>query len=200
MTIQDDARAEAVREVKRYIECIHRKGLVPLARVIADLDVAADRMSHGLTARGSTRVARNPADTESDLIEQATFALIEHDGTWQDGDPSEEHYRERRADVERVFPILRRNPADGPEAIAAELAKTTVLGYEQAMNLVKASRSLAADNPEVIERVARAIFESKNRGQSWGDIMHEGRRESWRTVARAALAAAWGTDTNGSET
>ena len=40
------------------------------------------------------------------LIEQATWALIDYDTDVADRGVSDEHYRERRADVERVFPIL----------------------------------------------------------------------------------------------
>lgn len=41
-----------------------------------------------------------------DALEQATWALIEYDTDTADRGVSDEHYRERRADVERVAPIL----------------------------------------------------------------------------------------------
>ena len=47
---------------------------------------------------------------DEELIEQATYALIDYDTDVADRGVSDEHYRERRADVERVFPILRQEP------------------------------------------------------------------------------------------
>lgn len=41
-----------------------------------------------------------------DALERATWALIEYDTDTADRGVSDEHYRERRADVERVAPIL----------------------------------------------------------------------------------------------
>jgi hypothetical protein len=56
-----------------------------------------------------------PTDDEREaLIEQATWALVEWDTDTADRGVRDEHYRERRADVERVFPILARNRGRGP--------------------------------------------------------------------------------------
>ena len=52
---EEETRAEAVREVKRYIDSIHRNGLVPLGTVLADMEAAAYRMENGMTARGYMR-------------------------------------------------------------------------------------------------------------------------------------------------
>lgn len=60
---ENEVRAEAVREVRRYIDRIHRNGLVPLGRVLADMEAAAYRMENGMTARGNTR--RKPEGRES---------------------------------------------------------------------------------------------------------------------------------------
>jgi hypothetical protein len=46
------------------------------------------------------------ADAREALIESATWALIEYDTDTADRGVRDEHYRERRADVERVAPIL----------------------------------------------------------------------------------------------
>lgn len=73
MTDNTETRAEAVREAKRYIESIHRNGLVPLATVSADLEAAAWRMSQGMTARGNTRPAR-PVITEK-MVDRAARGL-----------------------------------------------------------------------------------------------------------------------------
>jgi hypothetical protein len=45
-------------------------------------------------------------DEREALIESATWALIEYDTDTADRGVRDEHYRERRADVERVAPIL----------------------------------------------------------------------------------------------
>jgi hypothetical protein len=51
--------------------------------------------------------AHAPTDDEREtLIDQATWALIEYDTDVSDRGVRDEHYRDRRADVERVFPIL----------------------------------------------------------------------------------------------
>lgn len=49
-------------------------------------------------------------DEREALIEQATWALIDYDTDVTDRGVRDEHYRERRADVERVLPILFRRP------------------------------------------------------------------------------------------
>lgn len=63
MSTEEEARAEAVREARRYIDRIHRNGLVPLGTVLADLDAVAYRMAEGMTARGNMRRATHePCD------------------------------------------------------------------------------------------------------------------------------------------
>lgn len=58
-------------------------------------------------------------DEREALIEQATWALIEWDTDTADRGVRDEHYRDRRADVERVFPILfRRSEVPEPSAEA----------------------------------------------------------------------------------
>lgn len=53
------------------------------------------------------RAAQKPTDDEREaLIEQATWELIEWDTDTVDRGVRVEHYRDRRADIERVFPIL----------------------------------------------------------------------------------------------
>ncbi|MBW9094623.1 hypothetical protein JNB62_13080 [Microbacterium jejuense] len=48
-----------------------------------------------------------PIDVErEELIEKATWTLIEWDTDTADRGVRDEHYRERRTDVERIFPIL----------------------------------------------------------------------------------------------
>lgn len=50
-----------------------------------------------------------PTDEEREaLTEQAVWALIDHDTDVADRGVRDEHYRERRADVERILPILHR--------------------------------------------------------------------------------------------
>lgn len=50
-----EAKAEAVRESARYLNHIMPNGLVNPIAVLADLDVAADRLSRGLHANGQDR-------------------------------------------------------------------------------------------------------------------------------------------------
>lgn len=58
------------------------------------------------------RLSAPPTDDErEELIEQATWTLIEWDTDTADRGVRDEHYRERRADVERIFPILFRRQA-----------------------------------------------------------------------------------------
>lgn len=60
--------------------------------------------------------AHAPTDDEREaLIAQATWALIEYDTDVSDRGVRDEHYRDRRADVERVFPILFRR-SEVPES------------------------------------------------------------------------------------
>jgi hypothetical protein len=89
-TSEQEARAEAVREAKRYIDSIHRNGLVPLATVLADLEAVAYRMSQGMTARGNTRqTTREP--TEAEVVEAMRQALNDADVDYS--------AREQRADA-----------------------------------------------------------------------------------------------------
>lgn len=61
--------------------------------------------------------AHTPTDDEREaLIEEATWVLIDWDTDIVDRGVRDEHYRERRADVERVFPILFRRPVQGEPA------------------------------------------------------------------------------------
>lgn len=66
MATEDEIRAAAVRETAAYLERVTRKGLVPLSAVLADLGAVAERMSQGMTARGSLRspVSANREDSE----------------------------------------------------------------------------------------------------------------------------------------
>lgn len=66
MATEDEIRAAAVRETAAYLERVTRKGLVPLSVVLADLEAVAERMSQGMTARGSLRspVSANREDSE----------------------------------------------------------------------------------------------------------------------------------------
>ena len=45
-------RAAAVRDAAAYIEYLHPNGLTSKAAVLADLEVAADRISRGIRANG----------------------------------------------------------------------------------------------------------------------------------------------------
>lgn len=82
----------------------------------------ADRM-----ARQSVEAAE--AQKRDDLIEEATWALIEWDTDTADRGVSDEHYRDRRADVERVFPILFRRaepqvePSDAQRIVVQEVSR-----------------------------------------------------------------------------
>ena len=51
----DVTRAKAVREAASYIDRITRNGLISKKNVLGDLEAAAYRMEHGMTARGNTR-------------------------------------------------------------------------------------------------------------------------------------------------
>lgn len=63
-------------------------------------------------------MSKRDTDREA-LIETATWALIDYDTDVADRGVTDEHYRKRRADVERVFPIL--FPArNGVEAMTDE--------------------------------------------------------------------------------
>lgn len=90
------------------------------ARVVPWLGEAADAIEE----------AHAPTDDEREaLIEQATWALIDNDTDVVDRGVSDEHYRERRADVERVFPILARRTVQGePEAPNSDLVRSGALG------------------------------------------------------------------------
>ena len=78
--------------------------------------IVAALRNEGMLAEGA------PADEQ---VEAATWALIESDTDTSDRGVSDEHYRERRADVERVAPILRAGaappaPSDDRESLIAE--------------------------------------------------------------------------------
>ena len=79
----------------------------------------ADRMARQSIAAAEAQKAHTPTDDEREaLIEQATWALIEWDTDTADRGVRDEHYRDRRGDVERVFPILFRR-SEVPEPSAA---------------------------------------------------------------------------------
>lgn len=94
-------------------------------RPMTDLDITQDpaatrafirRLADALEA---AEKAHTPTDDEREaLIEQATWALIEWDTDTADRGVRDEHYRDRRGDVERVFPILFRR-SEVPEPSAA---------------------------------------------------------------------------------
>lgn len=79
-----------------------------------------------VTAARVVEQAHTPTDNEREaLIEQATWALIEWDTDTADRGVRDEHYRDRRADVERVFPLLFRRsevPESSAEPLLAELS------------------------------------------------------------------------------
>ncbi len=96
-----------------------------LARIDADLarrveayldsSVTAPTSRALITDLLAALIPEPPTDDEREaLIEQATWALIEWDTDTSDRGVRDEHYRERRADVERIFPILARNRHRGP--------------------------------------------------------------------------------------
>lgn len=64
-------------------------------------------------------LALSEEDREA-LISQATWALVDYDTDVTDRGVQNEHYKERRADVERIFPILRPNTRTVIEVIKAE--------------------------------------------------------------------------------
>ena len=51
----DEERAEAVRETARYIDRIVPNGLVPKMMILADMEIAADRLGRGIHANGRDR-------------------------------------------------------------------------------------------------------------------------------------------------
>lgn len=61
---ENEVRAAAVREAKRYIERIYRRGLQSRDSVLMDLEAIAERMEQGMTARGSTRVVAEEPEWE----------------------------------------------------------------------------------------------------------------------------------------
>ena len=54
----DEVRAEAVREVARYINRIAPNGLVPKKMILADMEFAADRLGRGIHANGNDRAVQ----------------------------------------------------------------------------------------------------------------------------------------------
>lgn len=81
----EQARAEAVREAARYIDLLHPKGLTPKSAVLADLEIAADRMGRGIHANGREREAdANPQPTTitraefEDAYEARFFQDVSH--------------------------------------------------------------------------------------------------------------------------
>ncbi len=71
-------------------------------------------------------------DEREALIEQATWVLIEYDTDTADRGVSDEHYRERRADVERVFPLLFRRTVQGePSDVAVKAAQQSLVQLDQ---------------------------------------------------------------------
>lgn len=129
---------------------------VPTMQDVLRHDLAAVLTAHGVTLTQETAtvaaaqlvavlgLALPPAPQVGDVPEQAVtdaiWALIEHDGTWEDrGVPTAEHYRERVEDVTRIAPILtaatrdhadtqatrildRLQQSDVPEQVATDVA------------------------------------------------------------------------------
>lgn len=62
---ENEIRAKAVRETAAYIDRIHKNGLVPLGKVLADMAAVAYRMEQGMTARGSMRTAAEVRSTDT---------------------------------------------------------------------------------------------------------------------------------------
>lgn len=64
----DEERAEAVRETARYIDRIVPNGLVPKMMILADMEIAADRLGRGIHANGRDREqgGENRGDRQAD--------------------------------------------------------------------------------------------------------------------------------------
>ncbi len=61
---ENELRAAAVREATHYIERIYRRGLQSRDSILLDLGAVAERMEHGMTARGNTRVVSSRVSGE----------------------------------------------------------------------------------------------------------------------------------------
>lgn len=71
------ARAEAVREAAQYIERLHPKGLTPKRAVIADLEIAADRMGRGIHANWREREAdANPQPAAALRVDSSDMKML----------------------------------------------------------------------------------------------------------------------------
>ena len=98
----DLAIGEVVRNVINFPEKVQARllgqDMGPLRKKLTEAVVTA------LDSAGG--VSPTAPDEREDLIEQATWALIDYDTDVADRGVRDEHYRERRADVERIFPII----------------------------------------------------------------------------------------------
>lgn len=63
---ENEIRTLAVREAARYIDLMHKNGLVPLGNVLADMEAVAFRMENGMTARGSMRTRQSGLQSQSE--------------------------------------------------------------------------------------------------------------------------------------
>lgn len=95
---------------------------------------------------------------------------------------SEEREALDREEAERLVAEVRKL-AGFPE----EVATWWVAGFIKGAEYGRGQEPVT--DAEIREAVARAIFEAKNRGQKWEDILHEGRKDSWRGIAWAAMEA-----------
>lgn len=135
--------------------------------------IVAALRNEGMLAEGA------PADEQ---VEAATWALIESDTDTSDRGVSDEHYRERRADVERVAPILRAGaappaPSDEREMLITSLRRVAAVleeyefedhASEAAGLMNSAAEALAAPAPVDEAKLAEVVDNAQRRWNGSG--------------------------------
>lgn len=129
-----DQSGNAITEA-HVARALRDSGREDLLRTDAPETITAALRAAGLLVEGA------PTDEQ---VEAAIWALIESDTDTSDRGVSDEHYRERRADVERIAPILCASVAPAPEHIADEA--------------VQKLRALGLDDTAIRERLTQATM------------------------------------------
>lgn len=150
----------------------------PEAAILADIALAVFEQAHTPTN-----------DEREALVEEATWALIEWDTDTVDRGVRDEHYRERRADIERVFPILFRRPVQGELPTCQGCSEDD--GHGEACRACGRPYSVQGEPSDAYVTVLASEFEREwdNRVAEFDPEVHDESGFIWE-IMRAALRAA----------